>query len=225
MLHPEFYESLAILLWIQNMIVIIDYGVGNLRSILTKFDRLKIQAVVSSDPQDIRRADKLVLPGVGHYQAGMINLRKSNLIPVIEERVFGDRIPLLGICLGMQLLLRKSEESPEPGLGWIDGQVKRFEFNRQDRVLRVPHMGWNDISIESSDPFIASLAADCRFYFAHSYYVPIDVNARVIASTWYGHDFVSVLQKENIWATQFHPEKSHLSGLQIIRNFADVSTS
>lgn len=202
------------------MIVIIDYGVGNLRSILTKFERMKIAAMVSSQETDIARADRLVLPGVGHFGAGMANLRRSGLIPLIEDMVFERRTPLLGICLGMQMLTRGSEESGEPGLGWIAGAARKFAFPEGDRRLRVPHMGWNRIAVRHPSALTDGLPADARFYFAHSYYVATDAPSDVVATTWYGADFASVIQHGYICGTQFHPEKSHQAGLRVIYNFA-----
>lgn len=206
------------------MVVIIDYGVGNLRSILSKFERLKIEAIISSDTDKIHQAEKLVLPGVGHFEAAMANLAGSGLVPVLEDMVMHRSIPLLGICLGMQLLTRGSEESRRPGLGWVAGEVKRFDFPpSSDKRLRVPHMGWNQVKCTKPSPLLMDVSPDARFYFAHSYYVLSDVPEYVVGTTWYGHDFVSVIQQDNIWATQFHPEKSHQAGLQIIRNFVQYA--
>lgn len=203
------------------MVVIIDYGVGNLRSILSKFERLKIEATVSSDEDEIRRADKLVFPGIGHFEAGMANLEASGLVSVLEDMAIRREIPLLGICLGMQMLTRGSDESVRPGLGWIAGEVKKFDFPQSsDKLLRVPHMGWNQVRMTPPSSLTADIAPDARFYFAHSYYVVADKPDHVVGMTWYGHDFVSIIKQDNIWATQFHPEKSHQAGLQIIRNFA-----
>ncbi len=206
------------------MIVIIDYGVGNLRSILSKFERLEIEAIISSDADEIRRADKLVFPGIGHFDAGMANLDDSGLVPVLEDMAMQRKTPLLGICLGMQLLTRGSEESSRPGLGWVAGEVKRFDFPpSSDKLFRVPHMGWNQAKFTHPSPLITDIAPETRFYFAHSYYVVADDPEYIVGMTWYGHDFVSIIQQDNIWATQFHPEKSHQAGLQIIRNFAQYA--
>jgi glutamine amidotransferase len=206
------------------MIVIIDYGVGNLRSILSKFERLKIEAIISTDADEIRRADKLVFPGIGHFEAGMANLDGSGLVPVLEDMVMQKKTPLLGICLGMQLLTRGSEESSRPGLGWVAGEVKRFDFPPpSDKLFRVPHMGWNQAKFTHPSPLITNIVPEVRFYFAHSYYVVADGPEYVVGMTWYGHDFVSIIHQDNIWATQFHPEKSHQAGLQIIRNFAQYA--
>lgn len=203
------------------MIVIIDYGVGNLRSILTKFERMKIEACVSSQQEDIERATKLVLPGIGHFGAAMANLNHSGLVPILERKVLHDLTPLLGICVGMQLLTRGSEEGDEHGLGWVGGTTCKFSFETtSNKRLRIPHMGWNDIDIIHSTPLIQELPAEARFYFAHSYHVVVDDDASAVATTWYGRDFVSIMQQDNIMATQFHPEKSHQAGLCIIRNFA-----
>ena len=207
------------------MIVIVDYGIGNLRSIQSKFEMLKIEVEITSDAEAISRAEKLVFPGIGHFEAGMATLEKSALIPVLEEMVIRNRTPLLAICLGMQMLTRGSEESSRPGLGWIGGETERFHLPAApgERPLRVPHMGWNNIAVKQPSPLVQNLSVDARFYFAHSYYVTVDSPELITASTWYGHEFVSMICQDNIWATQFHPEKSHQAGLQIIRNFADLS--
>lgn len=202
------------------MIVIIDYGAGNLRSILSKFERLEIDAVVSSQEEEIERANKLVLPGIGHFGAGMANLKTSGLIPLLTNKVVHRKTPLLGICLGMQLLMDGSEESPLPGLGWIAGFARKFSFTGKKTVFRVPHMGWNTFRAAQSSSLLVDIPEDARFYFAHSYFVMPDAPSTTLATTWYGSDFTSMLQCQNIYGTQFHPEKSHRAGLQIIRNFA-----
>jgi len=202
------------------MIVIVDYGVGNLRSILSKFERMKIEASISDRADDIKQADKLVLPGIGHFGAGMTNLINSGLIPLLEDRVLGRKTPLLGICLGMQMLMNGSEESPVPGLGWVPGVTRKFVFPEKSRDFRVPHMGWNTFMPENPSPLLTDIAPDARFYFAHSYFVTPDDPGIAVATTWYGSPFTSMLQQENLYGAQFHPEKSHQAGLQIIRNFA-----
>lgn len=208
------------------MIAIVDYGVGNLRSVTSKFERLKIDAVVADDEDVILSADKLVFPGIGHFESGMATLHDSGLIPALEKMVLSRRTPLLAICLGMQLLTRGSEESSRPGLGWISGETRQFDpsITYGSRRLRIPHMGWNSVTVNDT-PLTAHLAHDARFYFAHSYYVTADSPEHIAATTWYGHEFVSMICQDNIWATQFHPEKSHQAGLQIIKNFATMPTS
>lgn len=202
------------------MIVIVDYGIGNLRSILSKFERMKIEASISDREEDIERADKLVLPGIGHFGAGMTNLASSGLIPLLEDKVIRRKTPVLGICLGMQLLMNGSDESPLSGLGWIPGETRKFRLTLESKTLRVPHMGWNTFRPAQKSPLLIDIAGDARFYFAHSYFVNPDEPDVVVATSWHGNDFTSMLQRGNIYGTQFHPEKSHQAGLQIIRNFA-----
>ncbi len=170
------------------MIVIIDYGTGNLRSIQSKFERLKIEATVASKAAEILAADKLVFPGIGHFETSMATLEESGLIPTLEEKVIQEQTPLLGICLGMQMLTRGSEESPRPGLGWIAGETKRFvlSLNPRQRPMRIPHMGRNNVSIKQASPLVENHPGNTRFYFAHSYYVTADLPEHIAATTWYG---------------------------------------
>lgn len=203
------------------MIVIVDYGVGNLKSILTKFRRLEIAAAISSDPEEIAAAEKLMLPGVGHFGAGMDYLKRSGLVPTLARKVLEEKTPILGICLGMQLFARHSEEGDAEGLGWIDADVRRFSASLG---LQVPHVGWNTLSIRKSSPILEGLDAGARFYFTHSYHMCCNDAADVLAVTRYGEDFVSVVQRENIFGTQFHPEKSHGYGIRLVQNFARLSS-
>jgi glutamine amidotransferase len=205
------------------MIVIVDYGLGNLRSILMKFKRIKAEAIISADPIDIERADKLVLPGVGYFAAGMNNLRNSGLIPILNKKVMEFHIPLLGICLGMQLLTKFSEEGGCDGLGWIDAITKKFNFSSPQDKLRIPHMGWNTISQKQHSVLLEGIDPDVRFYFAHTYAVSCNDDQSIVATTEYGYDFASIIQKGNIYGTQFHPEKSHFHGLKLIDNFVRLT--
>ena len=190
---------------------------GNLRSILNKFERMEVDAMISSKTEDIERADKLVLPGVGAFDAAMKNLRERNLIQVLERKVLHDRTPIMGICLGMQLLSRHSEEGNVDGLGWIDACTRRFHFNGNG--LRVPHMGWNSVTMEQSVPVLEGLETGSRFYFVHSYHVCCNDPADRIATTNYGIDFTSVVKRDNILGVQFHPERSHRYGARLLENF------
>lgn len=197
------------------MIVIIDFGMGNLRSILKKFEMIKVGAIISSKPEDILNAEKLVLPGVGNFGQGMRNIEEYGLLPVLKEAIIVKKIPILGVCLGMQLFADFSEEGDCNGLGFIKGRIARFNFD----TLRIPHVGWNSVKIQKETPLLKDIAENTRFYFTHSYhYTDID-EENVIATTDYGYDFPSIIQKENIYGTQFHPEKSHLLGLEIYKNF------
>ncbi len=203
------------------MLTIIDYGMGNLRSVLNKLERIDLEVVISSKKEDILRAEKLVLPGVGAFGTGINNLSSAGLIPVLERKVIGERVPLLGICLGMQLLTRRSEEGNVNGLGWLDCDTIKFKFDGVNSSLKVPHMGWNTISKVRENRLLDGIETGSRFYFVHSYHVSCEVeNGMIIATTNYGYDFPSVIQKDNIYATQFHPEKSHDAGMRVLTNFA-----
>ena len=203
------------------MIVIIDYGMGNLRSILNKLQRMDAEVVISSKVEDIEKTEKLILPGVGSFAAGMDNLEKYNLIPILTKKVIEDKIPILGICLGMQLLTKRSEEGNADGLGWIDAETKQFEFERNNIKLKIPHMGWNSIDIRRDSTLLKNVPANSTFYFVHSYHVCCNGTNSVVATTNYGYDFTSVIQKENIFGTQFHPEKSHKNGIKLLKNFVE----
>ena len=202
------------------MIVIIDYGMGNLGSIANMLKKVGAKAVVSSDAAVIERADKLVLPGVGAFDNGMKNLAERGMIPLLNAKVLQDKTPILGLCLGMQLFTRRSEEGELPGLGWLDAETVRFKFDATHNHLKIPHMGWNTLQICRSHPLFTDLDVENRFYFVHSYYVDCADAPMVLARTHYGYDFASAVVKENIVGVQFHPEKSHKFGMKLLRNFA-----
>jgi len=203
------------------MIVIIDYGMGNLGSIANMLRKVEAEVVVSCDAAVIARADKLILPGVGAFDNGIKNLAERGLIPLLNDKVLHDKTPILGLCLGMQLFTRWSEEGQLPGLGWIDAETVRFKFDLKYAHLKIPHMGWNNLQICQSHPLVADLVDEARFYFAHSYHVVCADMSIVLAQTHYGYDFASVVAKENIMGTQFHPEKSHKFGQQLLLNFVE----
>ncbi len=205
------------------MIVIVDYGMGNLGSILNMLRRIGSEARISSKVEDIEKAGKLILPGVGAFDHGMEKICGLGLQPVLNERVIVRKTPVLGICLGMQLLTRKSEEGRLPGLGWLDAETVRFRFSNGFSGMRIPHMGWNTIRVERPNPLLAGLEAgmggEPRFYFVHSYHLTCNQREDCLAVTPYGYDFASIVQRENIYGTQFHPEKSHRYGMKILENF------
>lgn len=203
------------------MITIIDYGMGNLHSVLKAFKRLRIEAMLSSDIAEIQAADKLILPGVGHFKRGMDNLRERNLIQTLNEEVLEKGKPILGICLGMQLFTKSSEEGNAEGLGWLDAETVEFSFPEGEKIFRIPHIGWNSINFGTQTSLYDGISDDTSFYFVHSYYVKSNNDADVAASTEYGLNFTSSMVKSNIFATQFHPEKSHDDGLKLLKNFAD----
>ncbi|HIA36631.1 MAG TPA: imidazole glycerol phosphate synthase subunit HisH [Flavobacteriales bacterium] len=204
------------------MIVIADYGMGNLHSVLKAFRRLRVDAVISNNPEEIINADKLILPGVGNFKRGMKNLKEMNLIDPLNTAVLEKNTPILGICLGMQLMTKYSEEGNTEGLGWIDAETIRFDFSQYDNsFLHIPHIGWNNAASDSENLLFKNLDHETTFYFIHSYYVNCKQEDTIAAVTKYGNTFVSAISKNNIFATQFHPEKSHDSGLNLLKNFID----
>jgi glutamine amidotransferase len=202
------------------MIHIVHYGLGNVGSIRNMLHRLGFEAKLVSEPDEIRRAEKLVLPGVGSFDRGMEELHKRGLVDALNERVLGDRVPVLGVCLGMQLFSKGSEEGDRPGLGWIDAETVRMCLPKDDPALRLPHMGWNSIDVERPTPLLEDLPDDKRFYFVHSYHVRCDNPDLVAARSRYGTSFTCAVSHGNIYGTQFHPEKSHRFGMKVLSNFA-----
>lgn len=203
------------------MIVIINYGMGNLGSIFNMFKKIGVQAIISSDISDIEKAHKLILPGVGAFDNGMTNLRNLGLIPVLAEKVRTNKTPILGVCLGMQLFTSNSEEGNLPGLGWIDAKTVRFKFDNSHANLKIPHMGWNLIKAKKESNLFSDMYKDARFYFVHSYHVLCNNEEDVLSTTIYGYEFASSVEKGNIVGVQFHPEKSHKFGIKLFKNFVD----
>jgi glutamine amidotransferase len=202
------------------MIVIIDYGMGNLRSVQKAFERIRVPVKISSDYDEILESNKLVLPGVGHFAKGISNLKESGLFDVLNEVVLEKKKQVLGICLGMQLMTEFSEEGNCEGFGWIKAETKKFAF--QGNGLKIPHMGWNNLLIKNAASIFKDINSDNFFYFVHSYYVTCDNENNVLAETNYGNKFVSSLHKDNIYGCQFHPEKSHDVGLKVLKHFAEL---
>lgn len=203
------------------MIVIIDYGIGNLASVLNMFKKIGVKdVVVSGDKELISKADKLLLPGVGAFDAGMTNLENSGLIPVLNKKVLEEKTPILGICLGMQLLTKRSEEGVKPGLGWIDAETIKFNPDPSLK-LKVPNMGWAYVDVKRENKLLNSGVKD-RFYFVHSYYVKCLDSQQSIATSNFGDDFTCAVNKENIYGTQFHPEKSLKFGMKVLENFSKL---
>lgn len=199
------------------MIVIIDYGVGNVGSVLNMLRKVGAKALVSGKIEDIEAADKLILPGVGHFGYGMSKLAETGLIPVLENQVLFRSKPILGICLGMQMMTQGSEESDVPGLGWVDAATYRFP---ETLGLRIPHMGWNTVRpMATAHLFDQSAFEQERFYFVHSYYVRTTNPRHTAANCLYGEDFAAGFEVGNIFGVQFHPEKSHLFGMGLLRRF------
>jgi glutamine amidotransferase len=201
------------------MIVVIDYGLGNLGSIRNMLKKIGTEGTISSNVSDIEEAEKLILPGVGNFDHGMRNLEASGLLPVLEYKVIQKKTPILGICLGMQLFARKSEEGESTGLGWIDAEVVRFKFDGKERNLKIPHMGWNLVKMNQRDALFEKMYPEARFYFVHSYHVVCKNENDILGKTFHGYEFVSAIKKENIYGVQFHPEKSHKFGMKLLENF------
>jgi glutamine amidotransferase len=201
------------------MIQIVDYGMGNLRSVQKAFEKLSVAAEICTNPADIRSCEKLVLPGVGAFRDAIAELRRQGFVEPIQAHIATGK-PFLGICLGLQLLFDVSHEDGKwEGLGILPGKVVRFS---EDTELKVPHMGWNRVAAASGCPLFAGIPPDSFFYFVHSYYVVADDAGVVAGRTEYGQTFTSVVQRGNMFATQFHPEKSQQLGLRLLANFADL---
>jgi glutamine amidotransferase len=199
-----------------NSITIIDYGMGNIGSVANMIKKAGGEAIITSNKHEILRAKKLLLPGVGAFDAGMTNLNQKGLVNVIKEAVNNSDTSLLGICLGMQLLLDKSEEGELSGIGLISGTVHRFVSDNIS--IKIPHMGWNSIQIKNHNQLMHSLD-ESRYYFVHSYYVKCNNPEDVVSTTHYILDFDSIVRKKNVYGAQFHPEKSHKYGLSLFQNF------
>ncbi len=202
------------------MIALIDYQAGNLGSILNMFKKVGVSVEVSTDPQVIEAADKIILPGIGRFDYCMQALEKSGLIPLLERKILQEKAPCLGICVGYQLMAEFSEEGDYKGLGWIPAQVRKFRFDTSLN-LKVPHMGWNYVRLLKDSAMIASFGEEPRFYFAHSYYVDCKDSSIRLLETDYGISFTAAIQRENLIGVQFHPEKSHKFGMALFKNFAE----
>lgn len=206
----------------MKMIVIVDYGMGNLGSIQNMLKRVGADALISSDISEIENADKLILPGVGSFDTAMKNLNNLGLAHILNKKVIKDKTPVLGICLGIQLFTKRSEEGNLQGLGWIDAETIRFRFDNNQTNLKIPHMRWNTVKIRQESSLFKDMYKDARFYFVHSYHVVCNNEHDILSTTCHGYDFASAIQKENIIGVQFHPEKSHKFGMKILQNFTEL---
>ncbi len=200
------------------MNVIIDYKVGNLHNLKNALDFSAVENQLVSDADEVKNADRILLPGVGAFAPAMEHLRNSGMLEALQEKVKAGT-PLLGICVGAQLLMDESEENGSHiGLGWIPGKVKRFQHE-----LKIPQMGWNQVSQQQKDPLFLEVADEMHFYFVHSYHLQPENSEHVLGLSNYGYDFASVVCKDNLWGVQFHPEKSQNAGLQLLKNFCTLT--
>ena len=201
-----------------DKIVIVDYGMGNTNSVKKQIEKTTKSVIISSKIDDILAATKLILPGVGHFQTAMSNLKSNHLIDPLNKAVLELKTPILGICLGMQLMTNHSEEGNVDGLSWVDGKIKYFDFKNIAHYKR-PHMGWNQIKHHKRSYLLNNIGEEEEYYFVHSYYMVSNDSNDILCSTEYEIEFTSAFEKNNIFGVQFHPEKSHSTGEQLIKNF------
>jgi glutamine amidotransferase len=202
----------------SQKIAIVNYGMGNIHTVYKKIQQTNSTPIIVSTPQELLIADKIVLPGVGHFAKAMQNLYRNDLLNVLNELVLHKKKPVLGICLGMQLMASSSEEGDAKGLGWIDAKVMRFQI-KDELTHKIPQTGWNSIQKHGDSPLLKKIDDNAEFYFLHSFHYHAPSYTNVIASTVFEYEYISAVQKENIFGTQFHPEKSHDAGLQLLNNF------
>jgi glutamine amidotransferase len=200
-------------------VVVVDYGMGNVGSIRNMLSKIGVRGVVTGDPDAVARADRLILPGVGAFDEAMQTLRATDLHDALVERAGGGEVPLLGVCLGMQLLLEDSEEGDQKGLGLVPGTCRRFPATVDGLPLLVPHMGWSTVEPVRTSPFLPSLGIDARYYFVHSYYAETAFDEHILGRSTYGVPYTSAVQNGNVAGVQFHPEKSHRHGLRLLADF------
>jgi len=207
----------------KRVVTIVDYRTSNIKSVANMLRKIGTKAIITSDPEQVRKAEMLILPGVGAFDAAVKNLSQIHLDEALSEVVMKRKVPILGICLGMQLLADSSDEGKLPGLGWIPGRVKKFNFSSLKVELPIPHMGWNYVDpVDDTFFLFKNVPRPMRFYFVHSYhFVPNDPK-EVVATTDYGYSFASVVAKEHVLGVQFHPEKSHKFGKQLLKNFVEM---
>jgi glutamine amidotransferase len=205
------------------MILIVDYKAGNTLSIKNMLKKAGVHALLSSEPEKLSQANKLILPGVGHFDYGMQQLRRLGLVAPLKQKVLVEKVHILGICLGAQLLTKGSEEGKEAGLGWLEANTLKFRKEKLGPGLKTPHMGWCEVEfLQKEDPLFCGLPTDSRFYFVHSYHIVCERDKDIAIRANYGHPFVAGVKRGNIIGVQFHPEKSHKFGMQLLKNFIEL---
>lgn len=204
------------------MIAIVNYGSGNIQAIGNIYKRLGVPFVVTARPDELLSADQVILPGVGAFDQAMNELDASGLREALDMCVLQQRKPILGICVGMQLLAKFSAEGEARGLGWIDAEVRRFDHSTAGQRTQLPHMGWNSVELARTDPLFDGVDLRNGYYFLHSYFFSCRDAGDVLASTSYGMKFTSAVRRQNVYGVQFHPEKSHANGIQLLKNFASL---
>jgi imidazole glycerol-phosphate synthase subunit HisH len=204
------------------MITIINYGLGNIRAFINVYERLNIKINIANTKQEIKNATRLILPGVGAFDHAMSQLNHSGMRDVLDEQVMMHHVPVIGICVGMQIMAKFSEEGKSSGLGWLDAEVKHIDTTKIPYKTHLPHMGWNSINIERKTNLFDQLGEQSKFYFLHSYCFHCNQHDDIIAKTEYGIQFASAVNRGNVYGIQFHPEKSHQNGIKLLRNFEKI---
>lgn len=205
----------------SSKLVIVDYGTGNLNSVKKSLDRMRVSYIISSDHKDIINSEKIILPGVGHFGKAMSNLKELNLLDTLHEAVLVKKTPILGICLGMEVMAKESEEGNAEGLGWLDAEI--IKFNVSDKIkYKIPHIGWNQIYIKKNSLLMNNISDLSEFYFVHSYHLKINNQSDILNETQYDYLFPAAIEKDNIFGVQYHPEKSRDAGAQLLKNFIEL---
>ncbi len=204
------------------MITIINYGSGNISAIGNIYERLKVPFKVANSPEEVIGAEKIILPGVGAFDETISMLDESGFRSILDKEVLENKVPVIGICVGMQILAKSSEEGKLPGLGWIDGVVKKIDKSMLTHKPKIPHLGWNSIEVIKKNKLYEGINEEEGFYFLHSYYFECNNESDVLSKTFYGKSFASSVNNNNIYGVQFHPEKSHSNGVQLLHNFSKI---
>jgi len=204
------------------MITIVDYGLGNVRAFANVYERLNIKTKLAHSAEDLSRADKIILPGVGSFDHAIRLLNGSGMRDELDKQVLLQKKPVIGVCLGMQIMAKSSDEGKLAGLGWIDAEVKLFDIKKIPYTTKYPHMGWNSMQLVRDSEILKGLDSASRFYFLHSYYIVCKDSNDVLTTTEYGITYTSAVNRENIYGFQYHPEKSHANGVQLLKNFAEL---